>query len=81
MKSNPNCPTNCIREVIETGMCDCYNKGSHPERPCLKKDGMVYEISYFFGKLGAPKDKMDETTPCVRTKCGEGFLCAECEFL
>ena len=31
MKSNPSCQSNCIRDAIESGMCECYNNDLHPE--------------------------------------------------
>lgn len=81
MKPNPNCESNCIRDLIEGGLCDCYNKGTHPERPCLLKDGVLYEIDYFFGRSGEPKRERDAATTCVMTKEHRSFLCNECDFL
>ncbi len=46
----------------------------------FKKDGLTYEVEYFFGKTGEQKQKMDETTPCVRAKSGDAFNVVECDW-
>lgn len=37
MTSNPNCPTNCVADAIQTGLCHCFNhcfnQGIHPTSP------------------------------------------------
>lgn len=46
----------------------------------FKKDGLTYEVAYFFGKTGESKQKMDETTPCVRATTGDAFNVVECDW-
>ncbi len=56
--------------------------GAFEKQPTMKfkKDGLWYEVAYFFGRAGEPKDKMDPTTPCVRAKTHEAFNVVECEW-
>ncbi len=46
----------------------------------FKKDGFTYEVEFFFGRTGVPKEQMDETTPCVRATTGESFNVVECDW-
>lgn len=39
-----------------------------------------YEVDFFYGKDGVPKDERDETTNAVRSKCKKSFLCEDCKF-
>lgn len=46
----------------------------------FKKDGLTYEVEYFFGRTGESKDKMDSTTTCVMSTTGEAFNIVHCEW-
>jgi len=47
----------------------------------IKHQNHIYNVDFFFGKTGEPKQNMDETTPCLMTTCAKYLLCAEVEFL